>query len=503
MTQSIVGEEVPYATTVFFTVNDDGTIMKVETEQMAGGALTGWPSGVGAKLATAYTALRFPDSVRVDATGADSLATVRARAQEFVYLDCGRWGGPMSVGGPGQRCFGVVWGPWAALCEFHRNDSYATDQHLIIDQSTGRPVVGSPINELLVQLRGSGGASVKLVKALWSSTPNSGNQQWTPDWNTIYVVLPDLHLPVSILTGSATGSDGKAMGRLEYSDPYDATIPPPPYETIGRSVHVTPDDEGMVTDPMGAGHMLGDTARQWFARYRAGDIFGVPGSAAAADMVEFARRLSAAAHRSRIHFVQVGDMYDLWIGLIAFFDERSTDTVSLGDRNGIRAGNFIDLWCARTNDLFDKTVLPGAGAPLGMISSLVNLPVKEKSWLWGNHDNYLAVHTPAGLPQRIKEVRRNGVYIEHGQRADPDNHDGTLSGQGKTNSVFKIPSLRALDPTRRGYFTSGAAASYVRKPDFAVYVMGHTHMPYLTRVQINVQRHVPPPPPRNPRPWMD
>lgn len=499
MAQSIVGEEVPDSTTVTFKVDEHGTIMRVETEQMAGGPLTGWPSGVGAVLATAGAAAIFPLSVRVDPTGADSLATVQARAHSFAFLDCGRWGGPMSVGGPGQRYFGVVWGPWAALCEFHPDNSCANDQNLITDQSTGKPIAGHAINELLIQLRGSGGASVKLVKALWSDTPNPGNQNWTPDWSTIYVVLPDLHLPVSALTGSATASDGKGMGRLEYTDPYDATLPPPPYETIGKTVHLTPDDEGMVNDPFGGGRVLGDTARTWFSRYRAGDIFGLPGGSAAADMVEFARRLSAASHRSRIHFVQIGDMYDLWIGLIAFFDQEPTDAVSIGDRNGIRAGDFIDFWCWRTNDLFDKTVPPGASAPLGMISSLVNLPVREKSWLWGNHDNYLAVHTPAGVPRRIKEVRRNGIYVEHGQRSDPSNRDGELSGQSTTNSVFKHPVMRKLDPTRRGYFTSGAAASYVRKPDFAVYVMGHTHMPYLTTVRIKVERYVSPPPRPRPR----
>lgn len=488
MAQSVVGEEVPNESIVSMIVDDDGRIMRVDAQQMAGGPMTGWPAGAGAKLATAWTSLTFPDAVRIDreAPLAGGGATVRVREPVFVLMDCGRWGGKMPVGGPSQRYFGVVWGPWAALCEYVPDGSCANEQNLISDQGTGKPVAGHAINELLVQLRGSGGASIRLVKAEWSPAPNPGEKNWKTDWETLYVVLPDLHLPVSVRPTGTAGSDGARMGRFEYCDKTRIADPSRP-----EYFYVTPDNEGMVTHPVNHSVFLGDAAQTWFKRYRDGDIFGLPDSPACRDLVDFCRRLSAAPLRSRIHFVQVGDMYDLWIGLIAFFDEQKSDRMVLGDRDGVRAGDFVDFWCDRTNKIFDATPVvdpaaPGGTRPLGMIAALTGVAVREKSFLWGNHDNYLAVHTPAGIPQRIREIRKNGVYIEHGQRPDPSNRDGTLSGHGTTNQVFKMPAMRAFDPTRRGYYTTGSAVAYAQKPDFGVYVMGHTHMPYLSKVRVRV-----------------
>lgn len=492
MARSVVGEEVPDESIVVIVVDDDGKIIKVDAQQMAGGPLTGWPAGAGAKIATAGAAVIFPDSVRIDrgtAVEGGGQTTVRAREPVFVLMDCGRWGGQMTVGGPPQRYFGVTWGPWAALCEFCPDGSCANDKNLIIDHGTGKPVPGHAINELLLQLRGTGGASIKLVKAEWSPAPNPSDRNWKTDWDTIYVVLPDLHLPVSVRAKGNPATDGQRMGRFEYNDHY--IVPNPRIPSSNSHIDISPDGEGMITNPLTNNFELGLPAQTWFERYRGGDIFGLPDSPACRDLVDFCRRLSAAPHRSRIHFVQVGDMYDLWIGLIAFFDEQKTDRVLLGDRDGVRAGDFIDFWCDRTNKIFDATPVPdpsapGGSRPLGMISAMNGVAVRQKSFLWGNHDNYLAAHTPAGIPQRIREIRTGGVYIEHGQRPDPSNRDGTLSGHGTTNQVFKTPAMRAFDPTRRGYYTTGSAVAYAQRPDFGVYVMGHTHMPYLSRVRVRV-----------------
>lgn len=495
MARSVVGEEVPDESTVVIMTDDDGKIKKVEAQQMAGGALTGWPAGVGAKVATAWTSLTFPDAVRIDRAqpleGAPGpVATVRVREPVFVLMDCGRWGGPMSVGGPAQRYFGLVWGPWAALCEYCPDNSCANDRNLITDGGTGKPVPGHALNELLVQLRGTGGASIRLVKAEWSPAPNVNDKNWATDWSTIYVVLPDLHLPVSVRATGDPATDGARMGRFEYTDPY--SVPNPHGPSSMSHFTVSPDGNGMVTNPLTGAFELGTSGQTWFKRYRDGDIFGLPTSPACRDLVDFCRRLSAAPHRSRIHFVQVGDMYDLWIGLIAFFDEQPSDRMVLGDRDGVRAGDFVDFWCNRTNQIFDATPVPdpaapGGTRPLGMISAMNGVAVREKSFLWGNHDNYLAAHTPGGIPQRIRAIRRNGVYIEHGQRPDPSNRDGTLSGHSTTNQVFKMPVMRAFDPTRRGYYTTASAVAYAQNPDFGVYVMGHTHMPYLSRVRVRVK----------------
>jgi hypothetical protein len=493
--QNVVGEGVPDETTVHVTVMD-GEIIEVRTEQMAGGPLSNWPAGAGAKIATAYTAATFPDNSVLDQGTPDrgTLTTIQKQDRFLVLMDCGRWGGPMGVGGPQQRCFGLVWGGWAALCEYFPNNNYANDQNLVLDTGTGKPIAGFPINELLVQLRGNGGASIKLIKAEWSPTPAT----WQPDWNTLYLILPDFHLPVSARTSGQQTTDGPCMGRYKYCEPY--IVPDP--AGLSSNSHLTqhPNDESFVNDALSGKQVFSRSGDTWFDRYRAGDIFGNATNSAVRDLVDFAARINAAAHRTRIHFVQLGDMYDLWIGLDAFFSEQPTQTVMLKNSSSILAGNFIDFWCNRTNEIFDRTPIPdpanpGATKPAGMISALTGLSVKQKSWIWGNHDNYLAAHTPAGIPPRVRDVRGPGVFIDHGQRYDPVNRDGAVSGQQTTNTVFEFPVIRSFDPTRRGYYTSGATTSYLVQPDFGIYVMGHTHSPYLTRVRIKV-REQPKVPPR-------
>ena len=64
-----------------------------------------------------------------------------------------------------------------------------------------------------------------------------------------------------------------------------------------------------------------------------------------------------------------------------------------------------------------------------------------------------------------------------------------------TNEVFEYPFLRKLDPDRRQVFLDVAAKLAVETalhaPDkaFCVYVMGHTHSGYLSRVRLHPSRY--------------
>ena len=41
---------------------------------------------------------------------------------------------------------------------------------------------------------------------------------------------------------------------------------------------------------------------------------------------------------------------------------------------------------------------------------------------------------------------------------------------------------------RRSDFLAAAAIAYVIQPDFWIYTMGHTHMPYATQVKVCVTK---------------
>lgn len=348
----------------------------------------------------------------------------------FTYLDCGRWGGPGGLTSARQQySFGIIWGTWAALCRFVPNGNMDATANYIRNDNGSR--ADNPINDVIDALRSSD-TSVELVRSLWSPF-NVPNQ----DWNSVYVLLPDFHLPI---VGSKPNppNDGPAMGRYQFSS--------------------------------GPG--------QWFDRYLAGDIFGQQSGQGARLLSRFLANLGRASIRNRIHLVQLGDMYDLWIGLDQFFAGSHRQEVILRDGDGLTARDFITFWVNKTNTLFPT-----------LMHDINSVSVGHKSFLWGNHDNYLGAFTPSGLPQRIKNIRGNGVFIEHGHRADSSNRDGAdgrFSGHSITNGVFVVPRLRDLDPNRRMVFVNAAASSFCSNRNFCVYAMGHTHLPFLSTIKVEI-----------------
>jgi hypothetical protein len=436
----------------------------------------------------------------------------------FTLLDVGRWGGPAPSSKDSARDFGIIWGRYVALCEFvPKNAAYDTDQHLLLDNAGVPHQI--PVNDVIRQLR-SASYSVKLNKWVISRTPNH-NSAWTPD-GRVYVILPDLHLPVAterppvlpapsqparrIMRGNADGNDvpttsyelrqadGKHLERHGYLGDtlwFERGIGHP--ET-GRT---PPNDEGLITYQNGT-RALGAAADRWFDRYIKGDIFGPQSGAAARDLEAFLDRLLTInlAAAWPLHFVQVGDMYDLWIGLERFFEDipvarigaRAPDTdvvLKPPTANAMFATAFIDEWVRRTDQCF-PTLIP-------RFNKVAADPRLTSWWLWGNHDCYFAAHTPSAIRKRTKEIRAGGVFIEHGQRADPNNRDGAAAGHTTTNDVFRFDALRSFDPNRRSYYTAAAAVAYAGTPDFGVYVMGHTHSAFLTHVGVQAHIGVTPP----------
>jgi len=467
--------EAPHAMFVHITVDGSGKVVKVDADNGPvrdwGQAAAGWVSATRAgndgysKEVTAQTA-----PINMGAYN-----TIKPSQKCFTYMDVGRWGGP-SLNFPGsQRNFGIVCGRRTALCEYVPNTSLNKQDNLMIDEEKRR--IDHPINDLIESLY-SDHSSVNLMSHDYATTDPSLVE---PERETVYVFLPDLHLPVSAREAPHTKdrlgiptynvSDGNHMGRWEYRK---ADL------LVDRAV-VT-DDEGMVAGVFGKRMCM--NARSWFSKYRNADIFGDPGDSrftAARDLDRFLDLIAASSLKQRIHLVQLGDMYDFWIGLKNFCgqNDNTPPLVVLGDRDGILAGTFIDFWTNATHKLLGP-----------LIDKLHTLPVRTLTFLWGNHDNYLARHTPVRppgsvpVPGRRQEFREHGIYFEHGQRGDKENRDGQISGHEFTQYVFddRTGFLRSADPQRRYLFISVAAISFAVKTDFAIYVMGHTHEPWLASI---------------------
>jgi hypothetical protein len=155
------------------------------------------------------------------------------------------------------------------------------------------------------------------------------------------------------------------------------------------------------------------------------------------------------------------------------------------------------------------------------------------AYLHGNHDNYLVldkVTIKAGIQKRVGFKEFPGVLIEHGHRLegtfDGNNYDGAISGHRLTNALFKtgdagkkmeddeddllgIGKLLGLgarklvplvkwgegkvtsrsDPPkyRKEYAQVWAGRKIAGKKPIHIFVIGHTHCPSLTEVDVEFE----------------
>lgn len=370
----------------------------------------------------------------------------------FVYMDVGRWGGMDS------REFGIISGPYVALCKFAAgtNDKRIQSLHQANKHSI-------QIDNLLHSLaaptsRGIFAAQVVKYEYLVSNARASDD--------TIYLFIGDLHLPIvnkypanlKIETTVFTGRGGADFSR-----------------SSNKLVGPTEKNEGQVMsgnyDKLNTSSA--DQIQQWYSRYMGGDIFrGGARDLASDDLLLFIDLLQQSPLRNKVHLIQVGDMYDLWIGLDRYFEKSNQIQLSSG------AEEFIDCWIRRANSCYNALT-----SKLNGLSSVV----AEVSFLYGNHDNYLIKHVPAGIPSRKRAYREKGLFCEHGHRVDAFNCDGAIEGHKITNKLFAYGyvgnvGVRPFDPKRRPLYTGASSLNFMANPDFDVYVMAHTHSPYLTKV---------------------
>ena len=99
---------------------------------------------------------------------------------------------------------------------------------------------------------------------------------------------------------------------------------------------------------------------------------------------------------------------------------------------------------------------------------------------------------------RVMPRIKDGLFIEHGQRCDAANHDGTQYGWDKVKDALnpsgftwlldKTVGLKKFDPIRRETFVTGAAAHWaMNNSAYGLYVMGHTHKPDLKYVEVSIK----------------
>jgi hypothetical protein len=228
------------------------------------------------------------------------------------------------------------------------------------------------------------------------------------------------------------------------------------------------------------------------------DIFGIAGR----DLVRFLDALASlpATVRRRLHFIQTGDMFELWMG-------REYQLVPGAD--GVPSWRTADSpdrvadWCLE--------VMVQNAPVISAFNQLEGSGLAEVCYLSGNHDGYLRkpeVPVQLGLPVRQPSYRglHDDLLAEHGHRFDDSNLDNVdasrrLSGPALTNRVFKDPNKRSLEsfcrellgyanPKMRDIHLLGATLTFLqerfeqKKKPFAIYAMAHTHAPMLIRFDI-------------------
>ncbi len=206
-----------------------------------------------------------------------------------------------------------------------------------------------------------------------------------------------------------------------------------------------------------------------------------------------------------IRLAQLGDLFDLWMGLKCAFTDAGAWNFCPGARE------FAEFWRHQTE--YETNQSPTIHMLLHFDDWLTGSQKVKPVFLYGNHDNYMG--TLFGLPEQFRDV---GIVAQHGHQADDFNkNSGAKIGYLLTQAAFAVQAVRLLeDPMSalvagvkhgigpRLTFTEMALEECVFKPIIdgkkpaMTFVMGHTHEPVLQ--EIRVLEYVPANPPASPPP---
>jgi len=189
--------------------------------------------------------------------------------------------------------------------------------------------------------------------------------------------------------------------------------------------------------------------------------------------------------------LQLGDMFDLWLGFDRFFNSypanansmRLTDgsdgKVFLDNSGTTKATEFVDFWVKHTLYRTSQSEHVRKFLEYG----------SHSQFLYGNHDNYLAKHPAEIANNKIKRFfydRDARLYACHGHQWDPMNRDGAIGGIKMTQSAFwgKGAIIREMEPDGRIPSFLQAKDLFLGKYPFSVFAMGHTHVGMLSEMVI-------------------
>lgn len=238
-----------------------------------------------------------------------------------------------------------------------------------------------------------------------------------------------------------------------------------------------------------------DDALYWFKLYHGDggkkgvDIFQNAGG----DLCEFLKLLSEYQKNSHnkqglisAKLVQLGDLYDFWLGLKRAFDAIDPQKPVSDDAAKI----FLNFWKDET--LYKTSVCDAIYRLLKETEAL------HPEFVYGNHDSYRAtLQWPDNDDKPSDHFESTGIWAEHGHQSDAFNEDSNaVIGWSAAVFGFFDPEARNLEPYLRGAETWAFrelcrrltcirhAACQCQMKNKRIYVMGHTHEPLLKKVHI-------------------
>ena len=357
----------------------------------------------------------------------------------FILLDCGLWAGSGNRHAK-KRSFGVVYGNWAWLCEFvsARQGNF---------QPT--PTVDAGRTNAFFQALHGTDRRLRIVRRKSLSGTRS-RQNSMP--SVIELFIPDMHMPMlrgyPDRVGSNYAPDGPKTGRLNYTqrEPGPPTGNPNPFPNR---------QDGTVQE--GGQRVLGWGAESWFRTYAGADIH----EDASTDMIEFLERVERYCHDNQsptVNLIQLGDMLELWVGFNCYFENVPWSERIPAGENRVRLSpggrQFVSHWVTRARGRHPggtaDELVTNDRTTASCIYRMSREPDRlEKTFLWGNHDCYLArVNLPRQIgKQRVQNYTRDRLFAEHGHQGDSNNRDGNrdavLAGHRVTQvGAFYQPWLR-------------------------------------------------------------
>ncbi len=197
------------------------------------------------------------------------------------------------------------------------------------------------------------------------------------------------------------------------------------------------------------------------------------------------RRLSPGT-KKLLHFIQTGDMFEMWIGHPYLFKE------------GYNVPEWVDDDAPNRAIEWGKDVIDGNVPTFRSLQEIWEGDFAEVRFLWGNHDDYLrepCVTVQLRQPDRYAYFTgQNGnIFCEHGHRFDRENFDNRDGGNFLLNiATYAFPPARSFEPffrwvhgvghpSERDSYLLGASLVNLnlrveqKKQPFTIYVMAHTH----------------------------